>query len=313
MGPCVGTTAVDGVAPDTAVDLATAAPPDGQLGAPQPVLPPPPTPSATPTLPAPATPTPNDPVVHVDPPEIVVNAGTGPCDRPATADANAGLDCGAHGPGDHIVVGAAGADEQSNTNVDGVEGILYVPEWTKENLRGQSETAADVVLSAEDSQERFFQLGWYISAGGGQLDAADTPKAFFGEGSYADFGETLTTLRGVPVRPGYHTFRIIHVNSTDPTFDLHYDAYVDNSRVWTSVMATTAEATPSVVAETNWRCADMWLWAVSPNQGAALFGHHVNRAWMPWAEYHGSNDNDPRTCWAQQPYYKVTATGWDKC
>lgn len=241
------------------------------------------------------------------------------CDRAASANANAELDCGAHDfANNHPVIAVDGATSQSNTNIDGVEGTLQVPSWTSENLRGQADSAADVVLNIEDAPQHFFQLGWYLSDGSGHLEKASVPTAFFGEGRYEDVGdERLTTLHGVPLAPGWHTFRIIHINTPDPTSDLRYAAYVDGAPVWTSTGRSTIEGTPSVVAETNWDCADMYEWAVSPDGGPALSGHHVNGHWTFWQEHHEGRFSSAidQHCWRAGPSNNqgATAYAWDQC
>lgn len=241
------------------------------------------------------------------------------CDRPASANGNEELDCDAHDFVDnHPVIAVDGAEDDTNTNVDGVEGTLQVPSWASENLRGQADTAADVVLNIEDAPQHFFQLGWYLSDGTGQLEKASVPTAFFGEGMYQDVGgERLTTLHGVPLAPGWHTFRIIHINTPDPTFDLRYAAYIDGAPVWTSTGRSTIEGTPSVVGETNWDCADMYEWAVSPDGGPALSGHHVSGHWSFWQEHHERrfNSANDRHCWGAGPSNNqgATAYAWDQC
>jgi hypothetical protein len=235
--------------------------------------------------------------------------------------ANAGVSCDDKHPLDnHPVVGADGATNSTNAGVDGVRGTLLVPSWTSANLRGQSDTAADVILNVEDSAGHFFQLGWYISEGGtGALEATSTPKPFFAEGIAGMYGleETLTTLQ-VPLAPGAHTFEIVQMRSSDPYWNLKYAASIDNSQVWNSSMISTMEATPSVVGETNWDCADMYESAASPSGGPGLYGHHRTRGWSLWQQHIDRRYNSAFTnpgCWAVGRYQNQTATSfaWDVC
>ncbi len=236
--------------------------------------------------------------------------------------ARAGVTCSAHDPiYDHPVVGADGATEATNTGVDGVRGTLQVPDWNSANLRGQSDTVADVQMLIEDSAHHYFQLGWYISAGGtGGLLATSTPKPFFVEGTANDttgVTEFLTTLQ-VPLAPGYHTFELLHVTSSDPLFNHKYVARIDTSQVWTSTMAAAIEGTPSVVGETNWQCADMFEWSASPAYGPSLYGHHVNASWSLWQQHLDVKLNAAQangSCWTVGRVQNQTATsyGWDVC
>jgi hypothetical protein len=259
------------------------------------------------------------PTVRIDSAENLAHPPPIDCGRPATANGNEELDCDAHDFAyNHPIVAVYGATPQSNTNVDGVEGTLQIPSWTSENLRGQADTAADVVMNIEDAAGHFFQLGWYLSDGTGQLEKASVPMAFFGEGRYDDIGdEQLTTLHGVPLAPGWHTFRIIHINTPDPEFDLRYAAYVDGAPVWTSTDRSTIEGTPSVVGEANWDCADMYVWAVSPDGGPALSGHHVNGHWSFWQQHKAERFNSATNlhCWADGKYNQQSPTeyAWDQC
>lgn len=233
--------------------------------------------------------------------------------------AAAALDCDGRSLDNHVVAGAEGATPDSNSGIDGVRGTIVVPNWTSTNLRGQHDTVADVILNIDDSAGHFFQLGWYISTGGNGLVATSTPKAFFGEGIAGMYGieETLTTLQ-VPLTAGPHTFEIVQLRDSDPRFNRKFQAKIDNSVVWLSTMTTTLEGTPSVVGETNWECADMYMSASSPSGTGGLYGHHHTRGWSLWQQHfdrkHYAAELNP-ACWAAGRYQNISATAfaWDVC
>lgn len=230
------------------------------------------------------------------------------------------VDCGGHHPiDDHVVVGADGANNVTNTGLDGVSADVFVPNWTSTNLRGQATTVADVAMNIEDSSKHYFQLGWYVGQAGG-LTATSTPKVFFGEGvTSPTVAETLTTLVGIPLATGReHNFRVQRIADPDPAFNWHYAAYVDGAQVWTSVMSSTLEGTPSVVGETNWRCADLYERATTPLGGATLKGHRAGGTWSLWQQHYDVHlfaAYDQPACWYVSRVAAQTATSiaYDQC
>lgn len=237
--------------------------------------------------------------------------------QPAVATTSGVCD-GHHPIDDHVVVGADGATNDTNTNVDGVSGDIFVPNWNTTNLRGQATSAADVIFNIQDSAKHYFQLGWYLGEATG-LEPASTPRLFFGEGVVSPtVDETLTTLY-VPLSTGrYHNFRLQRLVDPDPYYNWHYAAYLDGAQVWTSRMATTIEGTPSVVAETNWQCADLYLRATTPLGGPTLRGHHAGGSWSLWQQNLVVKDYAAATrphCWTVTRYAGQTATSvaYDTC
>jgi hypothetical protein len=236
--------------------------------------------------------------------------------------AEAGVTCSAHNPIDnHPIAGADGTVDARNDTIDGVQGTLQVPNWTTANLRGQTDSAADVVLNIEGPSGQFYQLGWFIASGGGALPQAPAPMAFFGEGTVTDNGvsETLTPLVGVPMSPNFHAFRLLQIHSPDPYFNLRYQAFVDGSPVWTSTAKSSADGTPGVVGETNWDCADMYEYATRSTGAESLYAHHYsNNAWNLWNEHWNVRLNSAYTnpgCWGVGRLNNLGATSyaWDLC
>lgn len=220
---------------------------------------------------------------------------------------------------DHVVVGADGATLTTNTKLDGVSGDIYVPNWTTTNLRGQATSASDVIFNIEDSAKHFFQLGWYLGEADG-LPEATTPRVFFGEGVVSPtIDEDLVAINGVPLSLGrYHNFRIQRISDPDPAFNWHYAAYVNGAQVWTSQRSSTIEGTPSVVGETNWRCADLYLRASTVLGEPALKGHRSGGSWSLWQQhldvYLYAAEIDPQ-CWyvSRVDGHTATSHAYDVC
>lgn len=217
----------------------------------------------------------------------------------------------------HDGVGADGASETTNTNVNGVAGTIYVPPFTSANLYGQATTDGNVSMIIQDSVAHFFQIGWYVGSSPG-LPTASTPKVFAGEGLISTQQETLTYI-DVPVAGGsWHSFKMQQdENPLSPTFR-RYFGFVDGVKLWASTMSTAIEGTPRMLGETNWDCADMYAQASTPSGGATLQGHHAGGGWSTWQQHIGVTFGEPMTtpsCWFNGRVNGLTATvfAYDQC
>lgn len=208
----------------------------------------------------------------------------------------------------HNGVGADGASTTTNTNINGIAGTVYVPQYTSANLYGQYTTAGNLAMLIEDSAGHFFQIGWYVGSATG-LPYTSTPRYFAGEGTY--HGETLYQTSRSVSGGTWHAFRLVQDENPLSASFRHYRGYVDGVLVWTSAMSTTIEGTPRFLGETNFDCADMYAHASTSSGGPTLQGHHAMSTWSTWQQRLEARFGEPartRECWASDRINGHTAT-----